>query len=143
MLTGLLTRPSATGDTARRVLAALQESHNTWSRLQTTMVNAFTDGDQVLVEQISWVTSEGGTQQFKPVAFVFTVTDGWVAKISTYRNDHRQASCRSCEAPPSATVTLGHTWGMVHRTTAVTNRPSRTTESPRCAGQTACTRTTR
>lgn len=36
---------------------------------------------------------------------------------------------------------MGHTWGMIHRTTAVTNGSSRTTESPRCAGQTPATRT--
>jgi ketosteroid isomerase-like protein len=69
------------------VLAALQVSQNSWSRLQTKTVNAFADGDQVLVEQESAVIDEDGIQHVKPVAFVFEVADGWVAKISTYRND--------------------------------------------------------
>ena len=69
------------------VLAALQVAQNSWSRLQTKTVNAFTDGDQVLVEQESTVLGEDGTQWVKPVAFVFVVADGRVAKISTYRND--------------------------------------------------------
>jgi hypothetical protein len=64
---------------------------NTWSRLQTTTVNAFAAGDQVLVEQVSTVIGEDGTQQVKPVAFVFAVTDGRVARISTYRNDRGAA----------------------------------------------------
>ena len=70
-----------------QVVAALQVAQNTWSRLQTKTVNAFTDGDQVLVEQESTVLGEDGTQWVKPVAFVFVVADGRVAKISTYRND--------------------------------------------------------
>jgi ketosteroid isomerase-like protein len=69
------------------VLAALQEPRNSWSRLQTNTVNAFADGDQVLVEQVSTVIGEDGTQRVKPVAFVFLVVDGRVARISTYRND--------------------------------------------------------
>jgi ketosteroid isomerase-like protein len=69
------------------VLAALQDSRNTWSRLQTKTVNAFTAGDQVLVEQVSTVADEDGTQHVKPVAFVFLVADGRVARINTYRND--------------------------------------------------------
>jgi len=69
------------------VLAALQDSRNTWSRLQTKTVNAFAAGDQVLVEQVSTVIDEDGTQHVKPVAFVFLVADGRVARISTYRND--------------------------------------------------------
>lgn len=73
------------------VLAALREARNTWSRLQTTTVNAFSAGGQVLVEQVSTVIGEDGTQQVKPVAFIFTVTDGRVAKISTYRNDRGAA----------------------------------------------------
>jgi len=69
------------------VLAALQVAQNSWSRLQTKTVNAFGDADQVLVEQESTVLGEDGTQWVKPVAFVFVVADGRVAKISTYRND--------------------------------------------------------
>jgi ketosteroid isomerase-like protein len=69
------------------VLAALQVSQNSWLRLQTKTVNAFADGDQVLVEQESTVIGEDGTTWVKPVAFVFVVADGRVAKISTYRND--------------------------------------------------------
>jgi len=69
------------------VLAALQVSQNNWSRLQTKTVNAFADGDQVLVEQESTVLGEDGIQRVKPVAFVFLVADGRVAQISTYRND--------------------------------------------------------
>lgn len=73
------------------VLAALQDSRNTWSRLQTKTVNTFADGDQVLVEQVSTVVDEDGTQHAKPVAFVFLVADGRVARISTYRNDSATA----------------------------------------------------
>jgi ketosteroid isomerase-like protein len=69
------------------VLAALQVAQNSWSRLQTKTVNAFADGDQVLVEQESTVVGEDGTERVKAVAFVFVVADGQVAKISTYRND--------------------------------------------------------
>jgi ketosteroid isomerase-like protein len=69
------------------VLAALQDSRNSWSRLQTKTVNAFAHGDQVLVEQVSTVVGEDGTQHVKPVAFVFLVADGQVTRISTYRND--------------------------------------------------------
>jgi ketosteroid isomerase-like protein len=69
------------------VLATLQVAQNSWSRLQTKTVNAFADGDQVLVEQESTVLGEDGTQWVKPVAFVFVVADGQVAKISAYRND--------------------------------------------------------
>jgi ketosteroid isomerase-like protein len=69
------------------VLAALQVAQNNWSRLQTKTVNAFADGDQVLVEQVSTVIGEDGIEHVKPVAFVFVVADGRVAKISTYRND--------------------------------------------------------
>jgi ketosteroid isomerase-like protein len=69
------------------VLGALQVAQNTWSRLQTKTVNAFADGDQVLVEQVSTVTDEDGIEHVKPVAFVFVVADGRVARISTYRND--------------------------------------------------------
>jgi ketosteroid isomerase-like protein len=69
------------------VLAALQVAQNSWSRLQTKTVNAFADGDQVLVEQESTVLGEDGTQWVKLVALVFVVADGRVAKISTYRND--------------------------------------------------------
>jgi ketosteroid isomerase-like protein len=69
------------------VLAALQVAQNSWSRLQTKTMNAFADGDQVLVEQESTVIDEDGIEYVKPVAFVFVVADGRVAKISTYRND--------------------------------------------------------
>ena len=69
------------------VLAALQVAQNSWSRLQTKTVNAFADGDQVLIEQESTVIDEDGIEYVKPVAFVFVVADGRVAKISTYRND--------------------------------------------------------
>jgi ketosteroid isomerase-like protein len=69
------------------VLAALRDFRNSWSRLQTKTVNAFADGDQVLVEQVSTVVDEDGAQHVKPVAFVFLVADGRVARISTYRND--------------------------------------------------------
>ena len=69
------------------VLAALQMSQNSWSRLQTRTVNAFADGDQVLVEQESTVLGEDRHPRVKPVAFVFLVADGRVAQISTYRND--------------------------------------------------------
>ena len=55
--------------------------------LAALTVNTFADGDQVLVEQESTVIGEDSTQRVKPVAFVFVVADGQVAKISTYRND--------------------------------------------------------
>ncbi len=85
------------------VLAVLRDSRNSWSRLQTKTVNAFAGGEQVLVEQVSTLVDKDGTQHVKPVAFVFLVADGRVAKISTYRNDGRVAADRRAgrPAPPS------------------------------------------
>jgi ketosteroid isomerase-like protein len=48
------------------VLAALQVAQNSWSRLQTKTVNAFADGDQVLVEQESTVVGEDGPSGSSP-----------------------------------------------------------------------------
>jgi hypothetical protein len=41
----------------------------------------------VLVEQISTLVDHAGVEVVKPVADVFTVVNGHVADIRTYRND--------------------------------------------------------
>lgn len=69
------------------VLETLGEIFMSWDRLRTETVNVLACGDTVVVEQVSTLIAENGSEMVRPVAHFFTVTDGLVSGIRTYRND--------------------------------------------------------
>lgn len=73
------------------VLEQLRQPAVSWSRLRTETISVLGCGPGVLVEQVSTLIAESGVEEVKPVAHVFTVIDGLIAEVRTYRNDVRKA----------------------------------------------------
>lgn len=71
---------------AEAVIARLQAPVNSGAVLRTETVNAVAAGDEVLVEQVSVLTTEAG-EQTSAVCFLFTVRDGRITASRAYRND--------------------------------------------------------
>lgn len=71
---------------ADAVIARLQAPVNSGSVLRTETVNAVAAGDEVLVEQVSVLTTETG-ERTSAVCFLFTVRDGRITASRAYRND--------------------------------------------------------
>jgi ketosteroid isomerase-like protein len=70
------------------VLRMLRSPGSGWIVLHSETVNTFSDGEQVLVEQMTGMPDNFGEGEWrKPVAHVFVVRDGVIAQIRTYRND--------------------------------------------------------
>jgi ketosteroid isomerase-like protein len=69
------------------VLEQLRKPRASWSRLRTETTSVLGCGPVVLVEQVSTLIAESGVEEVKPVAHVFTVIDGLIADVRTYRND--------------------------------------------------------
>ncbi len=68
------------------VMARLSAAVNSSAVLRTETVNAVRAGDDVLIEQVSTMTTSEG-EQIGAVCFLFTVRDGKIAACRTYRND--------------------------------------------------------
>ena len=71
---------------ADSVIARLQEAINSASSLSTETVNVAAAGDDVLVEQLSVLEGPFGPRRTM-IAHIFTVTDGKIVRIRSYRND--------------------------------------------------------
>jgi ketosteroid isomerase-like protein len=70
------------------VLQVLRSPGSAWIVMHTETVNTFSDGEQVLVEQIVGMSDNFGEGEWrKPIAHVFVVRDGMIEQIRTYRND--------------------------------------------------------
>jgi ketosteroid isomerase-like protein len=70
------------------VLRVLRSPGTGWIVLNTETVNMFSDGEQVLVEQMVGLPDNFGEGEWrKPVAHVFLIRDGAIEQIRTYRND--------------------------------------------------------
>jgi len=73
---------------AEEVLRVHRSPGSGWIVLQSETVNTFTDGEQVLVEQMTGMPDNFGEGEWrKPVAHVFVVHGGVIEQIRTYRND--------------------------------------------------------
>jgi hypothetical protein len=70
------------------VLEQLRQPPASWSRLRTETISVLGCGPVVLVEQVSTLIAE---EEVEPVAHVFTVIDGLITDVRTYRNDARKA----------------------------------------------------
>jgi ketosteroid isomerase-like protein len=71
---------------ADAVIARLQAPVNAGPVLRTETVNAVSAGDDVLIEQVSVITTESG-ERTSAVCFLFTVRDGKIVASRAYRND--------------------------------------------------------
>ena len=71
---------------ADSVVARLQEAINSASSLSTETVNMAAAGADVLVEQLSVLEGPFGPRRTM-IAHIFTVTDGQIVRIRSYRND--------------------------------------------------------
>ena len=71
---------------ADSVVARLQEAINSASSLSTETVNLVAAGADVLVEQLSVLEGPFGPRRTM-IAHIFTVTDGQIVRIRSYRND--------------------------------------------------------
>jgi len=71
---------------AESVVARLQEAINSASSLSTETVNMAAAGADVLVEQLSVLEGPFGPRRTM-IAHIFTVTDGQIVRIRSYRND--------------------------------------------------------
>ena len=71
---------------AAEIVERLQAPINSSTSLTTENVNVVRAGDDVLVEQLSTLHVEG-RHHVSMVCHLFTVTDGRIAGIRTYRND--------------------------------------------------------
>jgi ketosteroid isomerase-like protein len=71
---------------ADSVVARLQEAINSASSLSTETVNVAAAGDDVLVEQLSVLEGPFGPRRTM-IAHIFTVVDGQIVRIRSYRND--------------------------------------------------------
>jgi ketosteroid isomerase-like protein len=69
------------------VLRQLRSPMTSWSRLRTETVGLLGCGPVVLVEQVSTIVADSGLEKVKPVAHVFSVIEGLISEIRTYRND--------------------------------------------------------
>jgi ketosteroid isomerase-like protein len=73
---------------ADEVLRAMRSPGSGWIIVNTETVNTFSEGEQVLVEQMVGLPDNFGEGEWrKPVAHVFVVRDGAIEQIRTYRND--------------------------------------------------------
>ncbi len=77
-------RTALTG--ADALVDRLRSAANAGSRLTTETVNAVAAGGDVLIEQVSTLHTDEG-DRVSCVAHLFTVVDGRIARIRTYRND--------------------------------------------------------
>jgi ketosteroid isomerase-like protein len=68
------------------VINRLQAPSNAGTVLQTETVNAVAAGDEVLVEQVSTITTSARVH-VSSVCFLFSVTDGRITGGRLYRND--------------------------------------------------------
>lgn len=68
------------------VIERLRAGINSGSSLTTETVNAVAAGPDVLVEQVSTLHTDQG-DKVSCVAHIFSVVDGRIASIRTYRND--------------------------------------------------------
>jgi ketosteroid isomerase-like protein len=68
------------------VINRLQAPSNADTVLQTETVNAVAAGDEVLVEQVSTITTSARVH-VSSVCFLFSVTDGRITGGRLYRND--------------------------------------------------------
>lgn len=73
-------------NTADEIVERLQAPINQGTSLTTENVNVVRAGDDVLVEQRSTI-HHGGRDHVSMICFLFTVLDGRIAGIRTYRND--------------------------------------------------------
>lgn len=71
---------------ADALVAQLRTPMNQGTRLTTENLNVVQVGDDVLVEQLSTITTDAGAHR-SVVCHIFTVADGLIAGIRTYRND--------------------------------------------------------
>jgi ketosteroid isomerase-like protein len=71
---------------ADAVIARMQAPVNAGAVLRTETVNAVAAGEDVLIEQVSVMTSDSG-ERTSAVCFLFTVRHGKIAECRTYRND--------------------------------------------------------
>jgi ketosteroid isomerase-like protein len=71
---------------ADQLVARMKAPINRGSSLVTENVNLVQAGSDVLVEQLSTITRDEGTQ-VSMVCHIFTVEDGKIAAIRAYRND--------------------------------------------------------
>jgi ketosteroid isomerase-like protein len=70
------------------VMGALRSPGSAWIVQHSETVNTFSDGEQVMVEQMLGMPDNFGEGEWrKPVAHVFVVRDGVIGQIRTYRND--------------------------------------------------------
>jgi ketosteroid isomerase-like protein len=71
---------------ADAVISRLQAPVNSASVLRTETVNAVAAGGDVLIEQVSVLTTDGA-ERTSAVCFLFSVRDGKITACRTYRND--------------------------------------------------------
>jgi ketosteroid isomerase-like protein len=71
---------------ADSLIGRLRTSSNARTSLHTETVNAVTAGDDVLVEQVSTITTDS-QQHRSSVCFLFTVAGGKITGGRLYRND--------------------------------------------------------
>jgi len=71
---------------ADQVVARLQEPSNAGNVLSTETVNMVAAGPDVLVEQLSTIAREG-SRHTSMVCHIFTVEEGLITAIRSYRND--------------------------------------------------------
>ena len=72
---------------ADAVIDRLQAPIDTATSLTTVDVNVQRAGDDVMVEQLSTLTDQGG-KHVSMVCHIFSVADGVVTGVRAYRNDH-------------------------------------------------------
>ena len=70
-----------------QIMVHLKDPMASWTRLRTETLAVLSCGPVVLVEQVTTVVDPSGEVAVKPVAHVFTVNDGRISQIRTYRND--------------------------------------------------------
>ena len=69
------------------IMTHLRDPGASWSRLRTETVSVHPSGPIVVVEQVTTLVDDAGRDHVKPVAHIFTVIDGCIGEIRTYRND--------------------------------------------------------
>ena len=72
---------------ADAVIERLKAPINSATTLTTENVNVQLAGDDVVVEQLSTITDEGG-RHVSIVCHIFSVQDGVITGVRTYRNDN-------------------------------------------------------
>jgi ketosteroid isomerase-like protein len=72
---------------ADSLIARLAQPVNSGARLETENRAVLADKNEVFVEQISTATTDDGTRRRSAVGFLFSVSDGRIASIKTFRNN--------------------------------------------------------